>query len=487
MNGTGTARLSTYNPVAMSLHNYPSRLLLATGASSALLLVLSVAVAGYLNSQQVRTADVLNENIGSRRAAADLRETLSELVTLHTSDKRGLADLDRLHERALSHLGEIERLADKSAEKALAERVSDSFRAYLAQWRSGSNPESATQYLVTHTIPACDRLRDFNAEEIEKSESDHRVTLRRLTWGFVAVGVLGSGAGLLLGYGLARGLRRAMDSLLIRIQDASGLSGQDLATVEWQHDGRPVPERVDGLANRVEQVVRQLQQRERDVQRAERLAAVGQLAAGVAHEIRNPLTSVQLLVQTARRDPGAGALTDDDLALIDNELGRIEQSLRTLLDYARPPKLERVTCDLIAVAEGALKLVRGRAGQQHVELRFAAPRVAVPLHADPEQLRQVLINLVLNALDAMPTGGALDLTVARDGPDATLTVSDTGGGIAADMVPRLFEPFATGKETGVGLGLVVCKRIVEDHGGALRGFNRPTGGATFSVRLPVAG
>jgi len=170
----------------------------------------------------------------------------------------------------------------------------------------GAGSPDAAAHLAAHTIPACDRLRDFNALEIEKSEADHRATLRRLTWGFVAVGVLGSGAGLLLGYGLARGLRRAMDSLLIRIQGASGMLGQDLATVEWQRDGEPAPDGMDGLANRVEQVVRQLQQRERDVRRAERLAAVGQLAAGVAHEIRNPLTSVQLLVQTARRDPARG-------------------------------------------------------------------------------------------------------------------------------------------------------------------------------------
>ena len=316
----------------MSIHNYPSRLLLATGASSALLLTSSVVVAAYLNSQQVRTADVLNENIGSRRAAADLRETFTDLVALH---KRGVTELEPLHDRVQTHLGEIERLADKSAEKALAERVRDSFEVYLALWRGRAGSPDAATHLAAHTIPACDRLRDFNALEIEKSEADHRATLRRLTWGFVAVGVLGSGAGLLLGYGLARGLRRAMDSLLIRIQGASGMLGQDLATVEWQRDGQPAPDGMDGLANRVEQVVRQLQQRERDVRRAERLAAVGQLAAGVAHEIRNPLTSVQLLVQTARRDPTAGALTDDDLALIDDELGRIERSLRTLLDYAR--------------------------------------------------------------------------------------------------------------------------------------------------------
>ena len=466
----------------MSLHNYPSRLLFATGASSALLLALSVGIAAYLNSQQVRTADVLNENIGSRRAAADLRETLNDLVALH---QRGVNDLEPLHERVQVHFAEIDHLADKSAEKALAQKVADSFGAYLALWHArASAPDAAARHLVAHTIPACERLRDFNALEIEKSESDHRATLRRLTWGFVAVGILGSGAGLLLGYGLARGLRRAMDSLLIRIQGASGMLGQELATVEWHRDGLPVPDGMDGIANRVEQVVRQLQQRERDVRRAERLAAVGQLAAGMAHEIRNPLTSVQLLVQMARRDPAAGALTDDDLLLIDSELGRIEQSLRTLLDYARPPKLERVTCDLTAVVESALKLVRGRAAQQSVEVRFAPPAGPVALSADPAQLRQVLVNLLLNALDVMPTGGTLELAVAADGPDVTLSVSDSGAGIAAEMLLRLFEPFATGKETGVGLGLVVSKRIVEDHGGVLRGYNRPGGGATFSVTLP---
>jgi two-component system sensor histidine kinase HydH len=465
----------------MSLHNYPGRLLLVTGASSALLLALSVGIAAYLNSQQEQTGKELQENIGSRRAAADLREALIELVALH---QRGESDLAALHERAQTHLDEIVRWADKSAEKALARQVTDSFSEYRVLWRTRDHA-TAAQYLTTHTVPACDRLRDFNATEIEKSESAHRETLRRLSWGFVAVGVLGSGAGLLLGYGLARGLQRAVDSLLVRIQGASGILGQDLATVEWQR-GAGAARDGEGLALRVEQVVRQLQQRERDVRRAERLAAVGQLAAGMAHEIRNPLTSVQLLVQTARKDP-TGALTDDDLALIDQELGRIEQSLRTFLDYARPPKLERVLCDLTAVTEGALKLVRGRAGQQGVEVRFAPPARPIALDADPAQLRQVVVNLLLNALDAMPTGGTLELTLSRDGPAAALNVNDTGTGISPHMAPRLFEPFATGKETGVGLGLVVSKRIVEDHGGTIRGANRPGGGATFQIRLPVAG
>jgi two-component system sensor histidine kinase HydH len=469
----------------MSLHSYPARLLFVTGATSSLLLATSVGIAAYLNSQQARTADVLNENIGSRRAAADLRETLTDIVAL--SSRREADDPGPLHERVLAyHLPEVERLADKRTEKVLARGVAVSFGRYLTLWAArAAAPGAAVKHLLTETIPACERLRDFNATEIEHSEADHRATLRWLAWGFVAVGVLGSVSGLLLGYGLARGLRRAVASLLVRIQGASGLLGQDLATVEWDRDGSRGGDGLEGLARRVEQVVGQLQQRERDVRRAERLAAVGQLAAGVAHEIRNPLTSVQLLVQTARRDPTAGALTDDDLALIDDELGRIERSLRTLLDYARPPQVERTACDPRAVVDGALALVRGRAQQQGVAVRFAPPAEPVALQADASQLRQVLVNLLLNALDAMPTGGTIEVALARDGPAVTVAVSDTGPGIAPDMAQRLFEPFATSKETGVGLGLVVSKRIVEDHGGTLRGFNRPGGGATFAIRLPA--
>lgn len=434
----------------------------------------------YLNSQQFRTADVLNENIGSRRAATDLHDALIDLVALH---QRGVTDLKSLHERVQSRLNEIERLADKKTEKDLSHRLKESFDQYLVLWHTRS-PEAA-QYLTNNTLPACDRLREFNSGEIESSERAHRDTLQWLSWGFLAVGVLGSGAGILLGYGLARGLRQAVDSLLIRIQDVSGMLGQDLATVEWERKDHLWSEGLEGLAHRIEQVVGQLQQRERDVRRAERLAAVGQLAAGMAHEIRNPLTSVQLLVQTARRDPEAGALTDTDLSLIDGELARIEQTLRTFLDYARPPKLERVKCDLAAVAEGALQLVRGRAQQQAVDMRIHIPLEPIELNADPAQLRQVVVNLLLNALDEMPMGGTLDMAIACEGPEATLSVSDTGTGIAPEIAPRLFEPFATSKETGVGLGLVVSKRIVEDHGGVLRGFNKPGGGATFQIQLPM--
>lgn len=465
----------------MSLLHYPGRLLVVTTASSLLLFVASVAVAVYVNSEQARTADVLGENVESRRAAANLEETLLDLIALHAS---GVTAVQPLHDRISTHLETIEQFADKRAERELARGVSESFSDYRAQWQQKGS-KWATERLSGQTLAECQKLREFNATQIEESERDHRQALRWMGWGFGAVGILGSIAGIVLGYGLARGLRRAVNSLLVRVQGASDLLGQELATVRVERDGNALTDGVEDLVTRVEHAVETLQQREREVRRSERLAAIGQLAAGVAHEIRNPLTSVQLLVQTARKDPTVGGLSPTDLSLIDEELDRIERSLKVFIDYARPPKLERVSCDLAAILESGIKLVRGRANQQGVDLRFTLPTNPIIFDADVGQLRQVIVNLLLNALDAMPGGGTLEVVARRNGAAVEFEVIDSGSGIQPEILPRLFEPFATGKETGLGLGLVVSKRIVEDHKGTLQGFNRPGAGATFVVRLPT--
>src|SRR5262249_14883794 len=222
------------------------------------------------------------------------------------------------------------------------------------------------------------------------------------------------------------------------VQGGRALLGQECGAVGWQRGSEPLDDTPDHFLSRVEQVVSRLQQQEREVRRAERLASVGQLAAGVAHEIRNPLTSAILLLQTSRQDPTCGGLTDDDLELVEQELHRIEQSLQTFLDFARPPRIERVDCDAAAVASDTAALVRGRAEQQRVTLELKLPPEPCRLNADIGQLRQVVLNLVLNALDAMPHGGTLTLAVRSDGDETEIRVTDSGSGIAADVLPRLF-------------------------------------------------
>jgi two-component system sensor histidine kinase HydH len=162
----------------------------------------------------------------------------------------------------------------------------------------------------------------------------------------------------------------------------------------------------------------------------------------------------------------------------------MERSLQTLLDFARPQPAERRAVSVRAVVEQVRGLVQGRASRQRVELDLRVPERDVTVIADAQQIEQVLINLALNALDAMPSGGRLTIAVSESPGALTLTVTDTGPGISAAMLPRLFEPFVSGKPTGVGLGLVISRRIVEDHGGTLTAANRPEGGAAFIVTLP---
>jgi signal transduction histidine kinase len=133
-----------------------------------------------------------------------------------------------------------------------------------------------------------------------------------------------------------------------------------------------------------------------------------------------------------------------------------------------------------------LGLTRGRVEKQGIKVEFDAPAEGIPLVADGERVQQVLVNLILNALDAMPTGGTLSLKVRpRATGGAIIRIADTGTGIAEELMPTLFQPFVSGKETGLGMGLVISRRIIENHGGTINVANGPIRGAVFTICLPA--
>ncbi|HEX4589484.1 MAG TPA: ATP-binding protein [Gemmataceae bacterium] len=477
---------------------YQLRIIAPTALTSLLLLAICAIAGIYLYLQQTGTAEELRENIGSRQAASNLEETLQDLAAYH---RKGDEHVEPLHEKIVQRLAEIESYADKPEEKHLAAQLKEGYAHYLSVWRSDSESAgratAARAVLEREVLPLCQELRKFNARQIDTSEQLHRQTLRWMAWGLAGVSAAGALAGLVLGYGVSRGLRRSIHQLRVRVQDAADKLGRDLPAVEMTGESlEDLDEHLQGVVRQVEQVVQTLQQREREVLRAEQLAAVGRLAAGVAHEIRNPLTSIKMLIQTARegeappephnRLGGSLALPREDVQIIEQEVRRIERSLRSFLDFARPPKLRRIAMDLRTLPEQVMNLVRGRAAKQGVEVRLDEPSAPVVLEVDADQLRQVLLNLLLNALDAMPGGGTV--TIRMRGVDrgwVELSVADSGPGIAADILPRLFTPFVSDKETGMGLGLSVSRRIAEDHGGTLTAQDRPGGGACFVIRLPA--
>lgn len=457
------------------------------------LVSLCAVTAGSLLNQHATVTGVLRENVQSRRAAVTLEECLTDLIALEDDRVETVAVL---HDRIRLLLEGIEFAADQPEERDFHARIAAGFAAYLKAWQAAAEVglpgheaarNEATRRLEADVLKPCQALKFYNVSRIEEAADNLERILRRLAWGMAAIGGLGGGAGLVLGFGVARSLGQSLRRLRVQIRDAAGKLGADLPEIVLTGEGdfQGLHVELDNLSGRIEKVVEALQQRETEVLRSKQLAAVGQLAAGVGHELRNPLTSIKMLVQAGMED-GGGGLAGDDLRIIESEIRRMERSLQTYLDFARPPVAERRPTDLVPLARGVFDLIRGRAEKQKITLTATLPDAAVVINGDADQIKQVFVNLCLNALDAMPAGGKLGLTLKVEKQRARIEVADTGPGISDAMLPRLFEPFASGKDTGLGLGLVICKRIVEYHAGTIAAANRVGGGASFYVNLPVA-
>lgn len=302
----------------------------------------------------------------------------------------------------------------------------------------------------------------------------------------LALGAAGALGGLVIGYATARGLQRRAAQLSVRVRAVRSRLDQEVGALSVEAPGADLDAQFDQVIARVTEVCRRLQDQERELLRAEQLAAVGRLAAGVAHEVRNPLTGIKLLVEGALRPANPAPLTAEDLGLIRQEIVRLERTVQGLLDFARTPPLERRPHDLRELVAEAAGLTRARAERKPVAVRVEQPDAPVPVSADRDQMLSLLTNLLFNAVDATPAGGAVAVTVgAGPGGAPTVTVADSGPGIAPGVMGALFTPFATTKPTGTGLGLTVALRIARDHGGTLTADNRPGGGAAFTLTLPT--
>jgi len=219
---------------------------------------------------------------------------------------------------------------------------------------------------------------------------------------------------------------------------------------------------------------------------ARRLAALGQFAAAIAHDIRTPLTSISLNVQILRRKL---QLSDDDREHLDialEELARLDKSVAEILDFAKPVRLTAEDIDVGDLLEDAAKGLSPVLSERGVALRYE-PSSTLTIHGDAQRLRQVLVNLVGNAADASKPGAEVTLraTPANDGQIA-IEVEDRGRGIGADDLPRIFEPFFTTRPDGTGLGLAICHKVVRAHGGDIRVRSTVGEGSTFTVMLPAA-
>ncbi len=218
------------------------------------------------------------------------------------------------------------------------------------------------------------------------------------------------------------------------------------------------------------------------VKDAERLATIGQVAASIGHELRNPLAVMQTSVQLLARRVPDDERTAKHLRRLDDQITLCNEIISDLLELARDRAPERSPTDLAAVVHAAaLSVPRAPDVTLVLKVDAALPTVAV----DPGQFRQLVINLVLNATQAIEGPGRIELRLYVEGRELVLMVEDSGTGISAEAEARLFEPLFTTRSSGTGLGLALCRRITEKHSGRISAANNPEGGAAFVVRVPL--
>jgi signal transduction histidine kinase len=488
-----------------------------------LLLVGSCLLSAWsIDRLQRNLSHILSRNVASLQAALDLENQTRQMryhsfVYLMKPTPAGLRQIEQdegLFEEALQRAVAA---ANTPVEQAHLRQIDSGYHKYQAEMArlreevKTKGPHTdftglAERHPIRHIVTPCQELGKVNREQLGRTAAESNELSGRSRLVLLLLGLAGPAGGLLCGYGIVRGLTRSITRLSVRVRDVvdslpgplpQGEEGIDVGSVQVDVRGGDgdlvkMDRQLQDVVERIAEVTEELQRQHREVYRAQHLAAVGRLAAGVAHEVRNPLTGMKLLVEAALRPRNPQPLSEEDLRVIHGEIARLEETVQNFLAFARPQPLCRSVVDLREALGRPLDLVRARARQHGVVIAVGVPPDPVPVFLDAGQFNTVLVNLLLNALDAMPRGGGLRLeievaTSGSAGATCRLSVCDTGPGIAPEMVDRLFTPFASTKATGTGLGLSLARRIVEEHGGRITGANQAKGGACFTVVLPLDG
>ena len=493
------------------------RIVAPTMAVSLALLLVGGLAAWYLHRLQRESTCFIAETLIKVEAAEEIQSHCQQLRNRLAVDRLLRQEPDRAmlaesREGIDQWIRKARALAVEPEERALLDRISEGYDQLFAlfavsfddrqdDWKHEVIVKAVRDIAREQILIPAGAYLDLNRATVARASERAQEIADRMGIGFLLLGMCGSVAGLLAGYTIARSVRRSLAQMSIPIRDATGSLNQVIGPIRFStEEGLDEMEAaLHEMSDRVSTVVERFQAAQAAAARAQRLAAMGQMAAGLAHELRNPLTAMKILIQAAAEQEDGAALDWRDLEVLQQEIGRLDRIIQNYLDFARPPQLERSAIALRRVLEQTVELVRPRADQTGIFIDCRLPARIVEIDADVGQIRQVLLNLLLNAIDASPEGETIVVRMHFEPSEApegasggtetpewvVIEVMDRGPGLPPKLGDEIFEPFVSTKEAGTGLGLSICKRIVEDHGGHVTAENGPEGGAAFTVRLPV--
>src|SRR5437016_5044060 len=323
------------------------------------------------------------------------------------------------------------------------------------------------------------RAREFSVQAAFVQVAGIVDAERRVLWGIVALALA---AGLLASWLISRSLARPLNELR-HAMAVVGAGDLDHAIEPRSSD------EIGDLARAFAQMTERLRQSRVQLVQSEKLASIGQMAAGVAHGLRNPLASLRAAAQLAQHRVEGPAAREPLNAIIE-QVDRLDLRIAHLLTFSRPAPFRPLRESVRTLIDGALSGFAELLRQRRVELTVTAPSTLREIRVDPMRLEQALTEIISNALDAMPEGGQLTIAARADGPGradgVALEITDSGPGIPAEILPNLCEPFFTTRPEGTGLGLAIAKRYVEETGGRLDIASRIGHGTTVRIWLPIA-
>ncbi len=432
-----------------------TRLVLPTLILSGLLLLVGAGAGWYLHRAQAASTVTLKQNVIRVQATEELMLIAAQLqlaldLSAVARDEKALEPVTELNQRADNWIARADKLATTDQGHQYVRRISNGYSRFREKFNaqldsppdSEELPQSMTQMRTLLHDQILDPAREyqkFNRQRLTQSSAHSQTLADRMSRLLLLLGCSGAVAGLMAGFTVAR--------------------------------------RVQSRFN----------DNQRAMAHSEQLATLGRVAAALAHELRNPLTSMRIIVQAASGHDGEVTMDAKELSILENEIERLDDSIQTFLDYARPPHPDKRRCVLQTLVDQTTVLVQRRAAIVDVELRNELPRDPIEINVDAGQIKQVILNIMFNALEACPDGGVVTVRQRNDlesEGDVEFEIADTGRGLPQSLGDRIFDAFVSTKDTGTGLGLAICKRMIEDHNGTLTANDAVPVGTVFTIRLP---
>ena len=405
---------------------------------------------------------------------------------------RQLASLRTVFEEQLA---KAKPLVEEPWEKEALARIEKEYITYIASkdrvirlYKKGDPNAGATLHKEVRAsffriFQLCEKFKSFHKENIDHAVGVSRTDANRLRYIALLAIITVVLLSLLINYIFTCHILEPIRKLA---EEADQLGKSRSSTDEVT----ALKDSVHGLIEDAELTHRELLRSRETLMQSEKMALLGKLAAGTAHSIRNPLTSIKMRLFSLGRSGEVSVAQQDDLNVISNEIGHVNKIVENFLEFARPPKLTMKKESPSQVVDNTLRLLEQRLKSYGVTVQLVRQQPLCEIFLDPGQLKEALANIIINACEAMDQGGRITITETFEKSNgikkaAVIQIQDSGPGIPDRMREEIFNPFFTTKEEGTGLGLSISFNIVSEHGGCMVLDSLPGQGACFTITLPV--